>query len=317
MPRLERIAGGIEGALVGDALGVPVEFSGRDARDADPVAEMRAGGTWGQPAGTWSDDGALLLCAVEGLTKDYSPEYLGQLFVRWMKDRHWTARDEVFDIGGATLTALGRIDAGVAIAAAGVTGEDENGNGSLMRILPVALRFAPRVPDAELTRRAMEVSRITHAHPRSQLACAFYCLTAAALLRQRTPEEAYAHAREAIQPCLGKFPSERSAFDRILSGKISRLARSDIKSSGYVIDTLEAALWCLLRHASFQGAVLAAVNLGGDTDTTGCITGGLAGVAHGRAAIPRIWLETLPRREELNDLVAAFVREAAPSDNGR
>jgi ADP-ribosyl-[dinitrogen reductase] hydrolase len=309
----ERIAGGIYGALVGDALGVPVEFSDRSARDADPVAEMRAWGTWRQPAGTWSDDGALMLCTAEGLVSSYSPEEIGRLFVRWMKYSHWTARDSVFDIGGATLTALERIDSGVPAASSGMTEVDQNGNGSLMRILPVALRFAFSLSDYALVERAMEVSRITHAHPRSQLACAFYCLISARVLHGETIEEAYLHAIDRIEPALRKFESERKVFGRILSGRIPLLSRSEIKSSGYVVDTLEASLWCALNFTEFHTAVLEAVNLGGDTDTTGCVTGGLVGILHGRAAIPKLWIDSLPRLADLNALLNIFVPACRPS----
>ena len=138
----DRMRGGILGALVGDALGVPVEFSDREKRDADPVAEMRGFGTWSQLPGTWSDDGALLLCLAEALAAGGGPAAAGALFVRWVEDGHWTARGDVFDVGNTTDHALRRIARGISAELAGPADEHSNGNGSLMRILPVALRFA-------------------------------------------------------------------------------------------------------------------------------------------------------------------------------
>ncbi len=165
--------GGIVGSLVGDALGVPVEFSSRADRDDDPVTSMRGFGTWNQPAGTWSDDGALLLCTIESLIdEDPDEEHAGRLFVRWLREGHWAVRGNAFDVGGATRAALERIARGAPAATAGGGGEGDNGNGSLMRILPVSLRFADAGPDIAAS-FAMRWSAITHRHPRSQLACAY------------------------------------------------------------------------------------------------------------------------------------------------
>lgn len=300
-----RVRGGLFGALVGDALGVPVEFAARAERDADPVTGMRAWGVHHQPAGTWSDDGALLLCTAEGVQQDFLPARLASLYVKWMTSGYWAARDEVFDIGFATRAALCRIQDGVPLTKAGASGEWENGNGSLMRILPVGLRFHTR-PIAELSALAMECSAITHAHIRSKLACAFYSQMVAALLRGQTAREAYHFAIGATAPLFEQQPRESDIFHHLLAGNIDAFDRDGISGSGYVLHSLEASIWCLLRYPTFREAVLAAVNLGDDTDTTGCITGGLAGVAYGFEAIPPEWVEALPKREELEQLHTTF-----------
>lgn len=143
----ERCEGALYGSLVGDALGVPVEFSSREQRDSDPVSDMRAYGTWNQPAGTWSDDGALLLCTAETLIDGTDIERTGASCVRWMKNGEWAAHGKIFDIGGATQSALRRIESDCPATLAGGQGVESNGNGSLMRILPVALRFHSASPD--------------------------------------------------------------------------------------------------------------------------------------------------------------------------
>ncbi|MBI5766481.1 MAG: ADP-ribosylglycohydrolase family protein [Verrucomicrobia bacterium] len=293
------------GALAGDALGVPVEFSDRAARDARPVTGMQGWGTWNQPPGTWSDDGSLLLCTAEGLLGEFSLPRLGALYVQWMRAGHWGARGEVFDIGGATRSSLSRLAGGSPGEASGETGEGQNGNGSLMRILPVGLRFAHDNPGA-ICRKAMAVSAITHAHPRSQLACAFYSCVVASLLGGTEPLAAYRAAIADIERVLGQFPRERARFARILDGRVSHLPREEVAASGYVLHTLEAALWCLLRHTDYRSTVLAAVNLGGDTDTTGCVAGGLAGLVYGWDAIPAGWIEALPRRADVEELITRF-----------
>jgi len=306
-PTIEnRIRGAMYGALVGDALGVPVEFCARAERDADPVTGMRAWGTHRQPAGTWSDDGSLLLCTAEGVCDSFSPDRLGTLYVSWMKAGHWASHGRVFDIGGATRSALTRIAHGVASREAGETSESQNGNGSLMRILPVALRFR-RSPASQLAEMSMIASAITHAHVRSQLACAFYCSTVTALLRDASPSEAYRLAIDESLPLFENHAQERVLFGRILDGNLQCIDRQEICASGYVLHTLEASLWCLLQYPNIHDVVLAAVNLGDDADTTGCVAGGLAGAAYGFDAIPSEWITVLPRQTELAELVTSFV----------
>lgn len=308
----DRIRGGIYGALVGDALGVPVEFTGRTDRDEDAVAEMRSGGMWGQLPGTWSDDGAMLLCTAEAAIGDFSLPRFGKLYVRWMQSGYWSARGDVFDIGGTTARALTRLADGLPIDTVGGTGEGENGNGSLMRTLPLALRFSRESADV-LIANAMNVSAITHAHPRSKIACAMHCLIAAALLDGTEIGSAVDAVRPRLEPLWVRHPKEKPWFARMLNKRLFGLSRNELCSTGYVIDTLESSLWCISHYGDFSSAILAAVNLGGDTDTTGCVTGGLAGVLHGYDAIPREWIDAIPRRAEIESLLARFIPACAGS----
>ncbi len=303
--RRDRITGGIIGALVGDALGVPVEFSSRGERDSDPVTSMRAFGTWNQLAGTWSDDGALLLCTAESLLEAPSVDIAGELYVRWLQKGHQAVGGKVFDVGGATRAALGRISRGGSAATAGGVGESDNGNGSLMRILPIALRFGDSAPEV-VADQAMRWSAITHRHPRSQLACACYCLIAQQLLNGATPLGAIHTSDAVFAKLLARFPDERSGFARIFDGAFANTRREEIRSGGYVIDTLEASLWCVLQGGSFRDIVLRAVNLGEDTDTTGCVTGGLAGIIAGVEAIPADWKDALAKDPPVGGLIERF-----------
>lgn len=306
--RTERILGGLWGAVVGDALGVPVEFYTRDDRKRDPVTGMRGYGTHNQPPGTWSDDSSLLLCTVDSLINhDFDLSDMGQRFVRWYREGYWTPCGQVFDIGGTTRRAIKRLEKGVAPEKAGDSDENSNGNGSLMRILPVALRFAD-VPAAQLLDYAHRASGLTHRHPRSRVACGFYCLMAAALLKGSSPLEAYtASVETGLKVYAGKpYLREMAPFRKFVSGRIHELPESDIGSGGYVVDTLEACVWCMLNSSSFEEAVLKAINLGGDTDTTGCVTGGLAGVHHGVSAILKAWKGALVRKENLKKVFGSF-----------
>lgn len=304
----DRMLGGLWGAVVGDALGVPVEFKPREEVRMDPVTGMRGYGTYKQPPGTWSDDSSLLLCTVESLVNGFDIDDMAGLFVRFKDEGYWTPHGKMFDIGAATSAALIRFERGTKAIDAGGDGENENGNGSLMRVLPVALRFFDASVE-ELMTRAHECSSITHRHPRSLLACGFFCLMASSLLKGFQPERACGDAVEITLRHYDRGPwkEEFPHFGRVLDGKIALLGEDEINSSGYVVDTLEAAVWCVLTTASFSDAVLKAVNLGGDADTTGCVTGGLAGIACGAGSIPGEWLSELARRDDIEALAGRFI----------
>lgn len=301
----QRFLGGLYGSLVGDALGVPVEFKSRKDRMADPVTDMRDYGTHGQPAGTWSDDGALLLCSAESLIeKGFDTEDMGSRFVRWYAQGHWTAHGTLFDIGIATRKALQLIEHGCPAELAGGHDEFSNGNGSLMRILPVVL--ASLKEDEETFRsRIHQASAITHGHLRSQMACVFYGLMVRAITEGLSPETALMQAQACFAGIYEKA-SEFGHFSVLMQPTLQDLAESQIGSGGYVLDTLTASLWCLLTTSSFAECVLKAVNLGDDTDTTGCVAGGLAGTFYGMEAIPQEWRAALPRQADLASLFQRF-----------
>jgi ADP-ribosylglycohydrolase len=294
----EQILGGLWGALVGDALGVPVEFRSREEITQDPVTDLRGYGSHHQPPGTWSDDSSLLLCTIDSLLqREFDPQHMGENFVRWLREGFWSARGEVFDIGLGTMEALDRIANGTHAEHAGGREESNNGNGSLMRILPIAIRFAHEPPEMHLE-RVQRASAVTHGHPRSRMSCAFYSLIVRRLLQGEPPEQALVNVRrEFTHSYAGDF--ELNNFNAILEESLADKPDHWIVSTGYVIHTLTASVWCLLTTKSYEACVLAAVNLGGDTDTTACVAGGLAGVYYGSNAIPERWRRGLARSDEL------------------
>lgn len=305
----ERFLGGLWGALVGDALGVPVEFKGRAAVQSDPVEDMRGFGTHRQPPGTWSDDSSLLLCSTESLLhREFDTEDMGKRFVKWHREELWTPHGRVFDIGVTTAQALALISQGVRAEAAGSDEQFSNGNGSLMRILPVSLRFIS-APPKQLMDRVHRASAITHRHPRSQMACGFFTFVVRELLGGKSAFEAYTNGLAAFRAHYeGEtwWVSEFDYFQFLLAGDLEKRSEGEIDSSGYVMHTLTASLWCLLTTSSFEECVLKAVNLGGDTDTTGCVAGGLAGVFYGLPAIPPAWRSVLARQDEIEILFDRF-----------
>ncbi|MGQ9533357.1 MAG: ADP-ribosylglycohydrolase family protein [Desulfotomaculales bacterium] len=308
MERRERILGGLFGVAVGDALGVPVEFVSRERLRKKPVQGMTGYGTHNQPPGTWSDDTSLTLCLAESLVEaGYDLEDVGRRFVRWYREGYWTPYGRVFDIGGTTRQAILRLEAGVEPGLAGPRDEMSNGNGSLMRILPAALYFADSEESA-MRAAVCQTSCLTHGHPRSQLACFLYSLLVKELLAGSTPRIACAKVRErAHEACANTvLAGELAHFKRLLNGSLPGLPEKEIRSDGYVVSTLEAAVWCLLNYTTFADTVLAAVNLGGDSDTTGAVAGGLAGVCYGYRSIPDSWLQQLARFGDILALAERF-----------
>lgn len=294
------------GVALGDALGVPVEFQPRTMRHHDPVLGMRAFGTHHQPAGTWSDDSSLTFCLAEAMADHFTVEKLAVNCLRWGRNAWWTAHGQVFDIGITTADSLRRLEQGVAPAQAGGTREGDNGNGALMRILPLlfGLTFAP-AREAKEFQLVRSVAGITHGHVRSAAACWLYLTVAHWLRRGYPPAEAYSRlcrdGGAALQR-LGIPAAEAARFGAVLNGSLATYSDTQLQSGGYVVHTLEAALWCLLHQSSYAAIALAAVNLGDDTDTTAAVAGGLAGLAYGESSLPADWLATLARRNDIEAL---------------
>ncbi len=298
-----KILSGLMGVCVGDALGVPVEFTSREKRTKDPVTSMRAYGTWKQLAGTWSDDSSLMFCLAESLCNGFSLDEIAKSFWRWNKEGYWSARGDVFDIGNTTFLAIVDWSQGKPPLEAGGKSENSNGNGSLMRILPMAF-LHQNLDFPNLIQHTHQVSCITHAHLRSQMACGIYVSIARLLLEGFDLPTAYQQGIIKIQSIYStpEYLPEIRHFARVFNGAIASLPVKEIYSSGYVIDTLEACLWCLLNSSSYTEAVLKAVNLGGDTDTTAAVTGGLAGIYYGVENIPTAWINQIARKDDIIDL---------------
>ncbi len=300
----EKIKGALYGLATGDALGVPVEFRSRELLTRRPVTGMTGFGTWNQPPGTWSDDSSLAFCLAESLINGYNINDIAANFLKWKQSGYWGAHHRVFDIGMTTSNSLSRVSRGVKPAIAGGSEEGDNGNGSLMRILPLVF-YTYHLPVRERFELIQEVSSVTHAHFRSIFACFIYTELALKIMDGGSFMEAYRETCASVNKYITSenfSKNELKLFERILGGEIDKLAEERIHSGGYVIHTLEAALWCLLNTADFPEATLKAVNLGGDTDTTACVAGGLAGMHYGFNNIPADWVMQLARKDDIEQL---------------
>ena len=296
----------ILGVVVGDALGVPVEFEERETLRKKPVRDMTGYGTYNHPPGTWSDDSSLTLCTADELAQGYNLQALATSFVRWLYENHWTPYNEVFDVGNTTEYGIRRLREGYGPDQSGKNDPGANGNGSLMRILPL-LFYVKEISDPQERYEIIrQVSAITHAHERSTLSCFYYLEYARHLLEGSTPREAYEKTNQqflvfARQQNLA--PNEKAQFKRLTDGIIDQLPEDQIFSDTYVIYTLEASIWCILTTENYQEAVLKAVNLGKDTDTTAAVTGGLAGLIYGADEISSSWLHTIACLDDIEAVI--------------
>lgn len=308
MTKEDRIKGGIWASILGDALGVPVEFRPRDEIAQNPVIGFRSYGTHNLPEGSWSDDSSMALCTIENLISGGDLESLMGKFVRWLSQGHWTPHGYAFDSGIATGEAIRRFSGGETALLCGSFDEYSNGNGSLMRILPFAYHFADST--AAIRRKGIfDASSITHAHSRSKLACWFYTEIVRNLLNGHGKADSVDEAHSTI----GQWADENSAskewnyFCRCTSA-ILELPASSIKSSGYVVDTLEASIYSFLKNRDVWTSLLYAVNLGNDTDTVACVTGGLSGTFHGIDGVDTSWITRLSRHQEIEELIRSFTK---------
>lgn len=287
----EKVYAGIMGLVVGDALGVPFEFKQRDTFKCEG---MTGWGTYNQPPGTWSDDSSLTLATLESIGRLgwVIPDDIMQNFFRWYFNAEFTPHGEVFDIGRTTRQAIERYRYGTPAIKCGGKGEMDNGNGALMRILPLAFTNCEGAT-------IKEVCALTHNHDISKAACLYYVSMARSLFKDDRSINITQDAMQYVIDRMEEVPKE--FFERIadLWGK------RQIKSTGYVVDTLEAARWCLITSNSYKDCVLRAVNLGGDTDTIAAVAGGLAGLLYGvggEKGIPTEWIDQIARKEYIREL---------------
>ena len=312
MIELKTVQSMLYGEATADALGVPVEFMSRARLRRNPVEGMRSGGSWDQPAGTWSDDTSMALATMEsiGRLKKIDLEDIMNNFVEWFENDEFTAGNHTFDVGNTTSAAIGNFLDGASINDCGLTSPHSNGNGSLMRIVPTAM-YCYSLDGAELSDQSMDmihaVSALTHAHARSQMACGIYCLIGAQLLDGKPIDRAVADGLSRAKKFYSqKFPDEMKTYARLFDPQFGSLDEDRIESSGYVVDSLEAAIWCLLNTTDYRELALKAVNLGGDTDTVAAIAGGLGGIAYGIDDIPDDWIDVLKNKTLLDEIAATF-----------
>lgn len=305
---------GIIGLAVGDAMGVPIEFMSRDKLMDNPVTQMLDRGSHNQPKGTWSDDTSLTLATMDSIIHCFgiSTEDMGNRFVNWMEKSEYTATGERFDIGRTTLIALAKFEKEGHPFESGSSAEDSNGNGSLMRMLPIAYYcYSAHLQPNDILDVVKKVSYITHAHEVSVLGCYIYVMYAIKLLEKKSKFDAY---KEIQQLSYSRFSrSSLELYNRILKKNIREMPLESIRSTGYIVDTLEATLWVFMNTENYNQAVIGAINLGDDTDTIGACTGGLAGLFYGLKSINPEWRIDLKRYIYIRNMCDEFDKALSSS----
>lgn len=316
------------GVAVGDALGFPVQFAPRSDRKENPVLDMgvlqndQSGGECidTDEIGLWSDDTSLTLCLATSLLHGFSLKDQAERFIAWLDNGYLSALDRAFDVGNTTTVTLTKVrsilkrqDYALLSHLGNTVDVSANGNGSLMRILPLILHIKGK-DIFEQFEIVWLASAITHPHIRSALACMAYLRFAEHIIDGCDKYEAYRKMRHDMVLLMDDIicpNAEHQALDRVVGFPIHKLSEDEIKSDGYVISSLEAALWCVLNQDSYQETVLTAVNLGWDTDTTAAIAGGLAALIYGFESIPPEWVAALQKPYLFTQLIEEYrVKEA-------
>lgn len=291
MKDLDRYRGCLLGLAVGDAIGTAVEFKARGS--FPPLTDMVGGGVFNLKPGQWTDDTSMALCLAESLVEKNGFDALDQMnrYLAWYEHGYLSSTGTCFDIGNATRQALEKFKA-TGKPMSGSTHPSSAGNGSLMRLAPVAMFYAPGQAKAQAY--AGKSSRTTHGAKECVEACELFAGMLVSALSGAEKETIL------FESSVAGIASEK--IRAIARGEYRDKSAQHIRGNGYVVDALEAALWCFWTTDTFSEAVLLAANLGDDADTTAAICGQVAGAYYGQSGIPVPWLDKLCLREKIIDL---------------
>ena len=289
-------------------MGVATEFSkSREKLALRPVTQMKKSIRFKQPAGTWSDSTSMEIATIESYIENngFNCDDIMRRWTAWVDHGEYACNGVFFGTGKTVLKAIKNYNQGVLPRNCGLTDISSNGNGSLMRVLPVALySYSKKLSDKEIIKLVNDISSLTHAHDISKLGCYIYTKFVIYLLKGFNKQQAYnriqnedysSYSLEAIH-----------AYKRVLRGNITNYKLGEINSSSYVVHTLESALWILLNQDNYKDTIIASTNIGNDTDTIGAVVGSMAGIIYGYNAIPKDWLNSLRKKDYLMDLSLNF-----------
>jgi ADP-ribosyl-[dinitrogen reductase] hydrolase len=304
---LDRRRGALIGLAVGDALGAAVEFQPRGS--FAPVTSYRNGGPHGLVAGEWTDDTSMALALADSIaTVGWNLNDQADRYVEWWKTGRYSVIGRCFDIGITTRIALNKYLGNKNALESGDASERASGNGSIMRLAPVPIRYVDLYPHNvyKLARLAEESSLPTHASEQCLSACRYLALVLAALIHGEDRDQVLAPDWKPLQQ-LNDIKPLHPLIQEISQGSFRQKQPPEIKGSGWVVKSLEASLWAFHNADSFSEAVLKAVNLGDDADTTGAICGQLAGAYWGESQIPESLRSGLARMDLLNAALAQVI----------
>lgn len=307
---MTKIKDSVLGFAIGDAMGVPIEFKKREELINNPITMMVGGGVHNMPKGVWSDDTSLTIATMDSIIKSGRLDYkdMADRFCLFMNKGEYTSTGVCFDIGNTTKIALNKyLEGMINPILCGGKGLNDSGNGSLMRMLPIALyAFYNNLRDDEVLNIVKKSSSITHANDVCILGCFIYVLYLLFLLNGKDKFASY-NMIKCYDYSLFFDDDITEYYNRLLKANISKVRVDDIKSDGYVVHSLEAVLWIILNCNSFAESIVGAINLGDDTDTIGAIVGSIAGIIYGLDGIPSGWV--LENQGYLDQIINLFEEE--------
>lgn len=307
--KIDDIKAAIMGSVVADALGVPYEFHHKKEMTANPAVGMTGYGTYNQEPGTWSDDSSLMLACMDSLLNGLDYEDMMRKFALYYFEAAYTPDNHVFDIGNTTRNAINNYANGRSALESGCDGLHSNGNGSLMRIMPIILYLYDKDLSVDEKKEIIyNVSALTHAHIISKASCYIYNIIIEEILKYRDELDFKSILENAISRCHDYIESVDLAEElgMIYTGSIFSLDDEFIRGKGYVVNSLNIAIHTCYTTDSYEESVLKAVNIGGDTDTNAIITAGLSALYYGHESIPTEWIDAIKRREYIYDLCDKF-----------
>ena len=298
---------GIIGFILGDAIGVPYEFKNRELIDN---VDMIGNGTHNVIKGTWSDDSSMVIATMDSIINNngnLNYEDIMNNFLLWLKEGKFTNDNKAFDVGRTTYKAIiNYYYNGKNALECGLNNFNDNGNGSLMRILPIAYYcYYKQIKEEDIYSIVKNISSLTHSHNISIMGCYIYVLLVIELLKGNDKNKSYDIIRNYNYNMIDD--EVREYYKRILDTDISLLSSIDVKSSGYIVDTLETVIWCFLNNDNYNDSIINAIKLGDDTDTIGALVGGLCGIYYGYENINSNWLSSLRDIDMLLYLCSKFV----------
>lgn len=308
----DKLKGMLYGGIVGDILGVPFEFKNRGTFNC---IDMIGYGTHNQPVGTWSDDTSMTLATIDNIIQNGTESDLMFKFLEFRNNGKYTPHGKVFDIGSTVVNAIDEFEYNISngindVSNCGQDGECDNGNGALMRISP-AITLLDKYDSSKSFDLINKYTSLTHSHPRSVIASIIYLELLQQLLeydKLESIENVFKITQKMYFPILPfKYVDELSTYNDFFNMKLLDKQYSELKSSGYAVDTLFSAIWCFYYSNSFEDAVLKAVNLGGDTDTIASITGSLAGIYYGYDSIPKGWIDKIVKKDYIDTLINVYL----------
>lgn len=304
---MSKIVDSIIGHAIGDAMGMPTEFYQRKNLLKNPITEMIGSEKTQQQAGSWTDDTSMEIATIDSFIQNNEFNYSDIMtkWCDWLNKGEYTPNGDCFDVGRTCLRACRNFTTGIEPVKCGLDSINSNGNGSMMRILPVALySYYKKLSDEEMRKLSDDISSLTHRHDVSKLGCYMYNKFIINLLSGMTKEEAYKYMQKDDYSMYSK--ESILTYNRLLNSDISKRNINDISSSGYIVDTWECVLWIILNAKSYKDVIIASTNIGNDTDTIGAIAGSMAGIIYGYESIPKLWLNKLVKKDYLMDLALKF-----------